>query len=107
METIRTSGDSLLTVINDILDFSKIEAGRMEMENEPFSIRTCVEESLDIVASKAQHKPIDLIYNIDDDVPATILGDVVRLRQVLVNLLTNAVKFTEEGEVFVAVKAKN
>ncbi len=106
VETIRTSGDSLLTVINDILDFSKIEAGRMEMENEPFSIRTCVEESLDIIASKAQHKPIDLIYNIDDDVPATILGDVVRLRQVLVNLLTNAVKFTEEGEVFVAVNSK-
>ena len=106
VETIRTSGDSLLTVINDILDFSKIEAGRMEMENEPFSIRTCVEESLDIIASKAQHKPIDLIYNIDDDVPTTILGDVVRLRQVLVNLLTNAVKFTEEGEVFVAVNSK-
>ena len=107
VETIRTSGDSLLTVINDILDFSKIEAGRMEMENEPFSIRTCVEESLDIVASKAQHKPIDLIYNIDDDVPGTILGDVVRLRQVLVNLLTNAVKFTEEGEVFVSVDSKD
>ena len=106
VETIRTSGDSLLTVINDILDFSKIEAGRMEMENEPFRIRTCVEESLDIVASKVQHKPIDLIYNIDDDVPGTILGDVVRLRQVLVNLLTNAVKFTEEGEVFVAVNNK-
>ncbi|MCD4671204.1 MAG: PAS domain S-box protein [Anaerolineaceae bacterium] len=106
VETIRTSGDSLLTVINDILDFSKIEAGRMEMESEPFIIRNCVEESLDIVASKAQNKPIDLIYAIDDDVPSTILGDVVRLRQVLVNLLINAVKFTNEGEVFVTVNCK-
>jgi len=106
VETIRTSGDSLLTVINDILDFSKIEAGRMEMETEPFNIRNCVEESLDIVASKGQHKPIDLIYNINDDVPSTILGDVVRLRQVLVNLLSNALKFTEEGEVFVSVESK-
>lgn len=106
VETIRTSGDSLLTVINDILDFSKIEAGRMEMESEPFSIRSCVEEALDIVASKAHNKPIDLIYAIEDDVPGTILGDVVRLRQVLVNLLINAVKFTKQGEVYVSVESK-
>jgi PAS domain S-box-containing protein len=106
VETIRTSGDSLLTVINDILDFSKIEAGRMEIENEPFSIRTCVEESLDIVAPKAHNKPIDLVYGIDENVPSAILGDVVRLRQVLVNLLTNAVKFTNQGEVYVSVDSK-
>jgi PAS domain S-box-containing protein len=106
VETIRTSGDSLLTVINDILDFSKIEAGRMEMESEPFSIRNCVEESLDIVASKVHNKPIDLIYGIESNVPSTILGDVVRLRQVLVNLLTNAVKFTEKGEVYVSVESQ-
>ncbi len=102
-ETIRTSGDSLLTIINDILDFSKIEAGRMELESQPFDLRECVESAVDLLAGKAREKGIDLACVVEGDVPAAILGDVTRLRQVLVNLLGNSVKFTEQGEVVVSV----
>ncbi len=102
-ETIRTSGDSLLTIINDILDFSKIEAGRMALEDQPFNLRECVESALDLVANKAGSKGLDLAYLIDSQVPTGIRGDVTRLRQILVNLLSNGVKFTERGEVVVSV----
>jgi PAS domain S-box-containing protein len=102
-ETIRTSGDSLLVIINDILDFSKIEAGRMELESQPFDLRECVESALDLLASRAAEKGLDLVTVVESDVPAAIVGDVTRLRQILVNLLSNAVKFTEEGEVVVTV----
>ncbi len=101
VETIRTSSDQLLNVINDILDFSKIEAGKLEMEQQPFNLRACVEESLDLVTPKAAEKGLDLAYFIEDDVPNRLVGDVTRLRQVLVNLLSNGVKFTHEGEVVV------
>ena len=103
-ETVRSSGDALLVVINDILDFSKIEAGELELEHLPFSVRDCVEGSLDLVAAQAGAKGLDLAGQIADDVPHVLVGDVTRLRQVLVNLLSNAVKFTEHGEVVVDVR---
>ena len=103
VETIRNSGEALLTIINDILDFSKIESGKLELEEQPFRLRTCIEESLDLVASKAAEKSIELAYLIDPKTPSTIVGDVTRLRQILVNLLSNAVKFTEAGEVTLSV----
>lgn len=102
-EIIRTSGDSLLTIINDILDFSKIESGKLELEYQPFSIYTVVEESLDLLASKAINKNIELIYLIAQDIPLTISGDMIRLRQILVNLVSNAIKFTKTGEIILSV----
>ncbi|MFN2119918.1 MAG: response regulator, partial [Anaerolineales bacterium] len=91
-------------IINDILDFSKIEAGKMELEHQPFDLRECVESALDLVAGRAAEKNIDLAYLIDDDVPAGIQGDVTRLRQILLNLTGNAVKFTDTGEVVLTVR---
>ncbi|HSJ52647.1 MAG TPA: response regulator [Anaerolineae bacterium] len=105
-ETIRTSGDALLTIINDILDFSKIEAGRMELESQPFVLRDCVESAVDLLAPRAAEKGLDLGCVIEPGVPAAIAGDVTRLRQVLVNLLSNAVKFTEQGEVVLSVSVE-
>ena len=102
-ETIRSSGDALLTIINDILDFSKIEAGRLDLESTPFDLRECVEGALDLLASKASEKGLNLAYLMEPQVPAGIVGDVTRLRQILVNLLSNALKFTESGEVVVSV----
>ncbi|NJO49895.1 MAG: response regulator [Leptolyngbyaceae cyanobacterium RM2_2_4] len=104
VETIRTSGDALLTIINDILDFSKIESGKLDLERQPFSLRDCIEESLDLLAPKAAEKGLELGYLIDPQTPQFIIGDVTRLRQVLVNLISNAVKFTKSGEVIVSVK---
>ncbi len=104
-ENIRNSGESLLTIINDILDFSKIEAGHLELENAPFSPQECVESAIELVAVKADEKGLELACMIDPDVPPAILGDETRLRQILLNLLGNAVKFTEKGDVLVAVKA--
>ena len=101
--TIRDSGDALLTIINDILDFSKIEAGRMDIERQPFDLRDCVESALDLVASRAAEKHLDLAYVFEGEVPVGALGDVTRLRQILLNLLSNAVKFTERGEVVLTV----
>jgi PAS domain S-box-containing protein len=106
VETIRQSGDSLLTVINDILDFSKIESGRIDLENEEFALRECVEGALDLLAPRAAEKAIDLLYEIAGGVPAMVRGDSTRLRQILVNLLGNAVKFTECGEVVLSVRAE-
>jgi len=103
-ETIRSSGDALLTIINDILDFSKIEAGRMELEEQPFDLRECVESALDLFRVKAAEKELELAYEIAPLVPPAITGDVTRLRQVMVNLLGNAVKFTESGEVVLTVQ---
>jgi PAS domain S-box-containing protein len=102
-ETVRTSGDALLTIINDILDFSKIEAGHMDLEQAPFILREVIEGALDLMAGKAAEKRIDLLYEIADAVPGMAEGDSARLRQVLVNLLGNALKFTEHGEVVLTV----
>jgi len=103
VETIRTSGDALLSVINDILDFSKIEAEKLELENQTFNLRLCIEEAIDIVTSNAAEKGLNLAYDVKTDVPEFVVGDVARLRQVLTNLLGNAVKFTEKGEVTASV----
>ncbi|HLF26003.1 MAG TPA: response regulator [Anaerolineae bacterium] len=104
IETIRSSGDALLTIINDILDFSKIEAGKLELENYPLDLRACLEECLDLLSPKAAEKHLELTYQIDELTPAILISDVTRLRQILVNLLSNAVKFTERGEVAVTVE---
>lgn len=106
VETIRNSGDALLSIINDILDFSKIESGNIELERRPFELRGCIEEALDILSTQASKKGLDLVYLIQEPCPATLVGDVTRLRQVLVNLISNAVKFTPKGEVFVQVAAE-
>jgi PAS domain S-box-containing protein len=105
VETIRSSGDTLLTLINDILDFSKIESGRMEFEAQSFGVRACVEEALDLLGPLARTKRVDLVCLIDESVPRSVTGDVTRVRQVLVNLVSNAVKFTAAGEVVVEVTA--
>jgi PAS domain S-box-containing protein len=105
-EVTRSSGDALLGVINDILDFSKIEAGRLDLDNAPFDLRECVESALELVAAGALRKGLDIAYDLDPDVPGALIGDVTRLRQVLINLLNNAVKFTDHGEVVVTVTAE-
>ncbi|OZC03776.1 MHYT domain-containing protein [Rubricoccus marinus] len=103
VETIRASGDALLTIINDILDFSKIEAGQVDLEEAPFDVRDCTEAALDLIAPTAAEKGVELAYAVEDGVPGRVVGDVTRVRQVLVNLLSNAVKFTAEGSVCVRV----
>jgi PAS domain S-box-containing protein len=105
VDTIRLSGEQLLVIINDILDFSKIESEKMELENQPFDLRDCIEDSLDLLASNAAEKNLDLAYIIETGTPTTINGDVTRLRQILTNLIGNAIKFTEAGEVVVSVSA--
>jgi len=105
VDTIRLSGDALLSAINDILDYSKIESGRMEMENAPLVPMRAVEESLEILGARARAKRLELLAEAEDGVPAWVRGDLSRLRQVLVNLVGNAVKFTELGEVLVRVRA--
>jgi PAS domain S-box-containing protein len=104
--TIRASGETLVTLINDILDFSKIESGHMELDHHPVPVRRCIEEVLDLLWSKASEKKIELLHWIDEDVPEWIVTDGTRLRQVLVNLVGNAIKFTAEGEVEVRVSAE-
>ncbi|BAY88721.1 MULTISPECIES: response regulator [unclassified Tolypothrix] len=106
VETIRNSGDALLTIINDILDFSKIESGKLDLEEQPFDLRVCIEEALDLLAPQAASKGIELMYQLDSDIPTQIIGDITRLRQILWNLLSNAVKFTNEGEIVVAIAAQ-
>ncbi|WP_213956579.1 GAF domain-containing protein [Variovorax sp. dw_954] len=105
VSTIRDSGDALLTIINDILDYSKIEAGRMDIESHPFDLRDCVESALDLVSTRATEKHLDLAYVFEGDVPVGVSGDLTRLRQILLNLLSNSVKFTEHGEVVLTVSA--
>jgi signal transduction histidine kinase/CheY-like chemotaxis protein len=104
-ETIQTCGENLLKVINDILDFSKIESGKIELEETDFNLRTCVEEVLEVFGSKAAELGLDLVYQMEKQVPEHISGDATRLRQILLNLVSNAIKFTQEGEIFLKVKA--
>jgi signal transduction histidine kinase/CheY-like chemotaxis protein len=106
-ETVRNSSDALLNIINDILDFSKIEAGKMDLEQQPFDLRECVESALDLMKLRAAEKGLELAYQVAEDVPSAIIGDVTRLRQILVNLLSNAIKFTETGEVVVTVARRD
>ena len=110
LQTIRLSSDQLLAVINDILDFSKIESGKLDLESEPLSPRNTIEEACDIAAPRAREKGLELIIDVPETtavhlaVPDAVSGDVTRLRQVLINLINNAIKFTEEGEVSVSVR---
>ena len=101
--TVRDSGESLLTIINDILDFSKIEAGKLEVEHVPFELRDCVASAVELVRHKAAERKLDLVVSVADDAPTMIRSDPTRLRQILLNLLSNALKFTEQGEVRLAV----
>jgi GAF domain-containing protein/CheY-like chemotaxis protein/HPt (histidine-containing phosphotransfer) domain-containing protein len=101
--TIANSGESLLAIINDILDFSKIEAGKMELERAPFDLRSCIESVVDLVGPLAARKGLEVAYDIRPGTPETAVGDASRLRQILLNLLNNAVKFTETGEIIVTV----
>lgn len=103
-ETIRNCCNSLITIINDILDFSKIESGKLDMEECPFELRTCIEEALDLLATKAAEKNLELVYLVESDSPNRLVGDVTRLRQILVNLIGNAIKFTYEGEILIKVR---
>lgn len=107
VEIVRSSGEALLTIINDILDFSKIEADRLELENQPFLLRDCIESALDLMAAKAAEKRLDLAYLVEGPTPEAIRGDATRLRQILVNLLSNAIKFTELGEVVLSISAEH
>jgi signal transduction histidine kinase/CheY-like chemotaxis protein len=106
VETIRTSSDALLEIIDDILDFSKFESGLTELESQPFDVHRCVEDALELVASRAYAKDLELGYALAPDVPRSVLGDITRTRQVLTNLLSNAVKFTETGSVQVEVSVQ-
>jgi PAS domain S-box-containing protein len=105
-EVIRTSGEALVSVINDILDFSKIEAGRLDLEIHPFDLRECVESAMELVAPTASERALDLAYQLAPTAPEALVGDAARLRQVLLNLLNNAVKFTERGEIVLTVDAE-
>ena len=106
VETIRASGETLLVIINDILDFSKLEAGTLELEPHPFNLRACVEDAIERLASEAGEKKLDLICQVDDALPELVTGDAPRLGQILVTLLSNAIKFTPAGEVSVSVWPK-
>lgn len=99
LETIRNSGQVLLSIINDILDFSKIEKGKIELERKPFHLQSCIEEALDLISPQAREKDLRLHYRTEGNIPEKMVCDASRIRQVLVNLLSNAVKFTEEGEI--------
>lgn len=103
VNTIKLSGEQLLVIINDILDFTKIESEKLELESIPFLLNECIEDSLELISSKAAEKDIEIFYRMADDVPQIIIGDVTRLRQILTNLAGNAVKFTSKGEVEVSV----
>jgi len=104
VNTIHASGEALLTVINDILDFSKIESGKLNLESRPFNLRQCVEETLDLFAVQIRKKKLEAAYLIAPEVPPNLIGDSNRLRQILLNLIGNAVKFTDRGEITLKVQ---
>ena len=106
-ETVRSSGEELLSLINDILDFSKIEAGRLELELVNVDLRECLDAALNLFSARATEKGLELVASVDESVPPTVLGDATRIRQVLSNLIGNAVKFTESGEVYAAVEVES
>ena len=106
IEIIRSSGDTLLTIINNILDLTKIETEMIELECQPFDLHDCLDVSLDMVAADANRKGLDIEYTFEDYVPTVILGDPTRVNQILINLLNNAVKFTEKGKIIISVSGR-
>ncbi|MGV0029480.1 histidine kinase dimerization/phospho-acceptor domain-containing protein, partial [Phormidesmis priestleyi] len=106
VKIIYNSGDALLKIINDILDFSKIESGKLELEEQPFNLRSCINEALSLLSYKAQEKGLKLLFIDNPELPQIIVGDITRLRQILINLLNNAIKFTERGSVKISVNAR-
>ncbi len=107
VESIHLSGEHLLTVINDVLDFSKIEAGKLDLKREPLELRACIEDVFNLLTAKAMEKNLELAYAVDPAIPLFIEGDMIRLRQILTNLIGNAIKFTEQGEIAVFVIPRN
>jgi signal transduction histidine kinase/DNA-binding response OmpR family regulator len=107
LETLRISADNLMSIINDILDFSKIEADKLILDESAFELRKCIEESLDTYAMKAIEKGIDLLYMLQPEAPPSLIGDMKRIRQILGNLINNAIKFTDEGEIFISVEKQS
>ncbi len=107
LETLRISAENLMSIINDILDFSKIEADKLVLDENPFELRRCIEEALDIYAMKAIEKGVDLLYMLQPEAPPYLVGDMKRLRQILGNLINNAIKFTDAGEIFISVEKKS
>lgn len=103
IETIKISGESLLNVINDVLDFSKIESGNLELDPHDFNLQQCVDEVMDMFSGRAKESGLGLIYDIDQNIPLELIGDSPRLKQVLINLLGNAIKFTSKGNVFLGI----
>lgn len=103
-ETIKTSGELLLNLVNDILDFSKIESGKMVLEEHQFDVRMAIEDVIDLVATQVSQKKLGLYFQVDPSIPQFIMGDLTRIRQILVNLVSNAVKFTPSGEIIIRVK---
>ena len=106
LETVKMSGDSLLTVINDILDFSKIEAGKIDLEAIDFNLRDTLEATLKTLALRADEKGLELLCEVAPEVPEMVRGDSTRLRQIVVNLVGNAIKFTDKGEIAVKVASR-
>jgi PAS domain S-box-containing protein len=106
VKTLKTSSEVLLSIINDILDFAEIEAGKVELTQQPFELRECIEEAIDLLGPNATEKHLELVYQISQSVPVWVTGDAPRLRQVLINLLSNAVKFTHSGEIIVQVSCE-
>jgi two-component system sensor histidine kinase/response regulator len=104
---VRLSAESLLTIINDILDFSKIESGKLELESIPFELRESLGETMKALSIRAQQKGLEIIYDVQPEIPETLLGDPSRVRQMIVNLVGNSIKFTEHGEIFVSVERES
>src|SRR5271167_120439 len=104
LKTVKAAADNLLSILNDLLDFSKIEAGKLELDPADFSLRTALGDTLRTLAMRAHKKGLELVSHVQPDVPDALVGDAGRLRQVLLNLVGNAIKFTEQGEVVVEVK---
>ena len=104
VETIRTSGENMMVLINDIIDFSKIESGKLDLDVQPMDLDQCLDDTITILAARSSEKKLELLYEIAPEVPRFIAGDLMRIRQILVNLVGNSIKFTEKGEIFVMVK---
>src|SRR5262245_34660965 len=106
LRTVKSAADNLLGLLNDLLDFAKIEAGKLELDLGDFSLRSAIGNTLHALAARAHRKGVELVCNVQPDVPDALIGDAGRLRQVLLNLIGNAIKFTERGEVFVEVRSE-